>query len=305
MKLAMIAAWKMSHEALLEVYPMLKSGSGVKSVLEKAICIVEDNPANRSVGYGSLPNALCELEFDAAYMSGDTLDYGGVIGARNVKNPIKVAIDLSGRKTDRLLCGKGAESYAARKGFEFANMLNDFGRDHWERHRDGSSCNKGHDTVCMAALDNNGSMAVGVSTSGLAMKQPGRVGDSPIIGSGFYCDSRYGGAAATGLGEDIMKGCLSKEIVNGMKNGQSAQAACENATLELYNRLIELGQSPGPISAVALDKNGGFGAATTLKEFAFSVFNEDMEPTLYICHNVNGEIRLSASEADVARYTGD
>lgn len=137
-----------------------------------------------------------------------------------------------------------------------------------------------HDTVCVLALDENGSLIAGTSTSGLFLKEPGRVGDSPIIGSGFYADARYGAAAATGLGEDIMRGCLSYEIVALMRAGVSPQKACEQAVRALSERKVQLGEDAGSISVIALSPCGEYGAATTLPVFPF-VAGKDGETNLY------------------------
>jgi len=129
--------------------------------------------------------------------------------------------------------------------------------------------------VCVLALDEKGNMAAGTSTSGLFMKEAGRVGDSPIVGSGFYCDSRFGAAAATGLGEEIMRGCLSYEIVSLMKKGAKPQVACEQAVRTLVQRKRELGEDDGEISVIALAPTGDYGAATTLAVFPYAAGNND------------------------------
>lgn len=113
-------------------------------------------------------------------------------------------------------------------------------------------------------------MVAGTSTSGLFMKDPGRVGDSPVIGSGFYCDARFGAAAATGLGEDIMRGCLSYEIVSLMRRGASPLDACREALTFLSARKIELGEDAGSISVIAMNAQGETGAATTLEVFPYA-----------------------------------
>ena len=122
----------------------------------------------------------------------------------------------------------------------------------------------------MLALDIAGRMVAGTSTSGLFLQEPGRVGDSPSVGSGFYCDARYGAAAATGLGEDVMRGCLSYEIVSLMRRGAGAQEACEEALRGLVDRKHVLGEEPGSISLIALSSQGDFGASTTLDVFPFA-----------------------------------
>ena len=142
------------------------------------------------------------------------------------------------------------------------------------------SAYQGHDTVCVLALDEHGGMVAGTSTSGLFMKEPGRVGDSPLIGSGFYCDARFGAAAATGLGEDIMRGCLSYEIVSLMRRGASPAEACSTALSGLTERKLSLGEDAGSISLIALNPSGEYGAATTLPVFPFAAGREE-EASLY------------------------
>ena len=140
---------------------------------------------------------------------------------------------------------------------------------------------QGHDTVCVLAVDGDGRMCAGTSTSGLFMKAPGRVGDSPLIGSGFYCDARYGAAAATGLGEDIMRGCLSYEAVSLMRRGAAPMDACRETLRGLTARKEALGEDKGSISLIALSPDGRYGAATTLDLFPFSVGTPDAV-TLYV-----------------------
>ena len=114
-------------------------------------------------------------------------------------------------------------------------------------------------------------MAAGTSTSGLFLKEPGRVGDSPIVGSGFYCDARFGAAAATGLGEDIMRGCLSYEAVSLMRRGASPTEACLEALDGLRKRKLALGEDTPSVSLIALSPEGVYGAATALEIFPYAV----------------------------------
>ena len=108
----------------------------------------------------------------------------------------------------------------------------------------------------MVCLDEMGTVVAGTSTSGLFMKKPGRIGDSPLVGSGFYADSEVGGATATGLGEDLMKGCISYEIVRLMKEGLTPQEACEKAVNDLDASLKKRRQVAGDLSVVALNNKG-------------------------------------------------
>lgn len=140
----------------------------------------------------------------------------------------------------------------------------------------------GHDTVGMACLDMTGKMTAATSTSGLFMKKKGRVGDSPISGSGFYADSKRGAASATGLGEDLMKGCISYEIVRLMGEGMHPQEACETAVNRLDAELKERRGQAGDLSLIAMNPKGEWGVATNIEGFSFAVVTENQEPTVYL-----------------------
>ncbi len=270
---AIIGTWKMCYEGIAGADQLLTHGVGAGGAVVHAIMNVENNPAYTSVGYGGLPNRDGHVFLDAGYMNGSTLRYGGVMSVEGIANPILAAQKLCGRQTNCLLAGRGAEQFAIEAGLTMKDMrtpecMARF-REAVQKEEEPLMAYRGHDTVCVIGLDKTGHMVVGTSTSGLFMKASGRVGDSPIIGSGFYCDARYGGAAATGLGEDIMRGCLSYEIVSLMKHGISAQEACEKALHTLNNHKIAMGEESGSISVIALSPDGQYGAATTLPLFPF------------------------------------
>lgn len=291
MKWAMIATWRMAIEGITEAAEDLKNGGFSGDAIEKAIKKVEDFPYYKSVGFGGLPNENCEVELDAAYMDGDTLSIGAVGGIKDFKNPISIARKLSKERFNCFLVGAGAEEYAHKEGFERVNMLTDRAKKYYAKRRKetiekGLSPYDGHDTVGMIAVDKEGKMVAGTSTSGLFMKRKGRVGDSPISGSGFYCDSEVGGASATGLGEDLMKGCISYEIVRLMKEGMHPQEACDKAVQELNDKLVKRRGKSGDLSLVALNNKGEWGVATNIVGFSFSVVSEDEEPTVYVCNEM-------------------
>ena len=271
---ALIGTWQMCLEGARRGTSLLRDGSPSGEAVEKAIMAVEDEPAYTSVGYGGLPDSSGHVLLDAAFMDGRTLRMGGVISAENIQNPISLARKLCGRETNCLLAGRGAEQAAVSLGLPLRDMRTEVSMERWRKavseRKVKLSAYQGHDTVCVLALDEDGGMAAGTSTSGLFMKDPGRVGDSPIIGSGFYCDARYGAAAATGLGEDIMRGCLSYETVSLMRRGFSPAEACRAALGALAERKESLGEDRGSISLIALSPEGEFGAATTLPVFPFA-----------------------------------
>lgn len=294
MKYAMIATWRMAVEGITSSKEILEKGGTAGDAIENAIKMVEDYPFYKSVGYGGLPNEDCEVELDAAYMDGDTLDIGAVAGIKDYKNPISIARKLSKERFNCFLVGAGAEAYAHKEGFERVNMLTDRAKMHYQKRRKetiekGLSPYDGHDTVGMIALDSEKKMVAGTSTSGLFMKKRGRVGDSPLSGSGFYVDSEVGGASATGLGEDLMKGCISYEIVRLMKKGYHPQEAADKAVEDLNAELKRRRGKAGDLSVVCLNNKGEFGVATNIDGFSFSVMTEDMEPTVYVCKNVDGK----------------
>lgn len=289
MKYAMIATWRMAVEGITSSAELLKNGDSAGDAIENAIKMVEDFPFYKSVGYGGLPNEECEVELDAAYMDGDSLSIGAIAGIKDFKNPISIARRLSKEKVNCFLQGLGAEAFAHKNGFERVNMLTDRAKLHYEKKRreiakEGLSPYDGHDTVGMVALDCNKKMVAGTSTSGLFMKKKGRVGDSPLSGSGFYVDSEVGGATATGLGEDLMKGCISYEIVRLMKEGHHPQEAADMAVERLDKELIRRRGNAGDLSVVALNNKGEFGVATNIEGFSFSVVTDELEPTVYVCN---------------------
>ncbi|MGL5051878.1 MAG: N(4)-(beta-N-acetylglucosaminyl)-L-asparaginase [Fusobacteriaceae bacterium] len=307
-KWGIIATWRMASEGVALGSEMLKNGGKCQDVLEEAVKFVEDYPFYKSVGYGGLPNEECEVELDAAFMDGKTLSIGAVASIKDFKNPISIARKLSSNKYNIFLVGAGAESYAHKNGFIRQNMLTERAKKTWElRIKEIQEKNlspyDGHDTVCMIALDKDEDMAVATSTSGLFMKKKGRVGDSPVSGSGFYVDNEIGGAAATGLGEDIMKGCLSYEVVQRMKKGEHPMEAAQKAIDEFSETLRKRRGTAGEMSIVAMNNKGEWGIGTNV-EFTFCVGTEIEKPQVYISTpQENGEIKIEmASEEYMKAY---
>lgn len=305
-KWGMIATWRMASEGVTLGSKMLKNGGKCQDALEEAVKFVEDYPFYKSVGYGGLPNEECEVELDAAFMDGKTLSIGAVASIKDFKNPISIARKLSADRYNIFLVGAGAESYAHKNGFVRQNMLTERAKKTWElRVKEIQEKNlspyDGHDTVCMIALDKDEDMAVATSTSGLFMKKKGRVGDSPVSGSGFYVDNEIGGAAATGLGEDIMKGCLSYEVVQRMKKGEHPMEAAQKAVDEFSETLRKRRGKAGEISIVAMNNKGEWGIGTNV-EFTFCVGTETEKPQVYISTpQENGEIKIEVASEEYMR----
>ena len=287
----MLATWRMALEGITAGANLLQQGKGAGDAIETAIRAVEDFPFYKSVGYGGLPNEDMEVELDSAYMDGDTLDIGAVGAIKDYANPISIARRLSYEKVNNVLVGAGAEKFAHQEGFERKNMLTDRAKIHYRRRVEENQKLKieqeikpyiGHDTVGMVCLDQQGKMTAATSTSGLFMKRAGRVGDSPICGSGFYVDSQVGGASATGLGEDLMKGCISYEIVRLMEEGLHPQQACERAVQRLDAKLKARRGKAGDLSLIAMNCKGEWGVATNIEGFSFAVVTQTQEPIVYL-----------------------
>ena len=296
-----IATWRMAKEGIELADEMLKKGETSGKAIETAIKAVEDFPYYKSVGYGGLPNEEQIVELDAGYMDGDTMSVGALGAIKDFANPISIAKKLSEEKVNNVLVGAGAEKYAREMLFEEMEMLTDRAKAFYRKRKKEMDQElkpyDGHDTVGMVCLDTSGTVTAATSTSGLFMKRSGRVGDSPIVGSGFYADSEVGGATATGLGEDLMKGCISYEIVRLMKEGMSPQEACEKAVTDLDRRLREKRGEAGDLSVVAMNCKGEFGCATNIGGFSFSVAAEGLDPVVYLVTREE-DGRCSFKEAD-------
>ena len=209
---------------------------------------------------------------------------------------MRKAIELSKENYNNILAGLGAEAYADQNGFERYNMLTERAKEKYfaklkeDKAKlsayDGSDYDSA-DTVCVCALDNSKNISVGTSTSGLFMKHAGRVGDSPLVGSGFYADSDYGAAAATGMGEDLMRQVISYEVVRNMKDGLDVQEAC-NKAMEEIDKKLKAKREISDLSIIAIDKFGNMGAATNIKEFSFVYASENESPTIYLAKNIGG-----------------
>lgn len=305
-KFVMIATWCMSLDSMKSNYDALKSGkSGINEILVDSVKQVEDYPYYKSVGYGGLPNRQGNMQLDASFMEGNTMKIGAVAAVEGFANPIEMAYRLKDSEFNSFLVGTGAREYGLKNNFQMKNMLTEralhlYNKRNQEIEKLNLSPYSGHDTVCMLGMDIKGSISVATSTSGLFMKESGRVGDSPISGSGFYANSSYGACAATGLGEDIMKTCISYDVVMKLKSGMLPEQAAWTAVKEAKAELIEKYGKCGDISIVCCDADGNYGVATTIDEFSYVVMDANMKPQVRLVTK-DGEHR-KADEKWLANY---
>lgn len=281
MSWSVISTWKMSLEGNRKAGRILESHGTAGDAVLLGVQDVEDNPAFHSVGYSGLPDAGGYVTLDAGYMDGDTLEFGAVGCLEGYRSPAAIARSLIHYPYNNFLVGEGAAAYAGNHGFERRDNLTKDSAERYLRERNLNqthSSYKGHDTVCFLARDEKGTIVSCTSTSGLYLKEHGRVGDTPLPGCGYYADSTIGAAAATGVGEEIMKGALSRAVVDLMAQGMHVQEAADKALADLKERL---GENIRPISLIAMDKDGNTGVSTTLA-FPFCVAKEGGDTELYL-----------------------
>jgi N4-(beta-N-acetylglucosaminyl)-L-asparaginase len=280
---------------------ILKSGGDTLDAVIEAVSIVEDDPTDDSVGYGGLPNEECVVELDASVMHGPTRRAGSVASVQRIKNVARLAKTVMERTNHVMIVGDGARRFAVAEGFEEMNLLTEHSRKIWLAWKARTSFNWRpgtdspewkehvaalfhHDPVEMAyaeqvishpptgtinclAVNEKGEMSGTTSTSGLAWKIPGRVGDSPVIGAGLFVDGDVGGAGSTGKGEENIKISGGHTIVEMMRKGMKPTDAC----LEALGRIVRnynndkkrLGTFQ--IKFYALNKDGEYGAAALWK----------------------------------------
>jgi isoaspartyl peptidase/L-asparaginase-like protein (Ntn-hydrolase superfamily) len=268
---AAIATWPFGKHATAKSGAVLLAGGSPLDAVEAGIRLVELDPNEHSVGYGGLPNTEGIVQLDAAIMDGKTHDAGAVAALRGFRTPISVARRVMEKSRHVFLVGEGARRFALAHGFVEEPTLTDESKRAWLDWRAKQNGNgEGHDTIGLVALDANGNLATGCSTSGVGFKEYGRVGDSPIIGSGLYVDNEVGGAAATGLGEEIMKFCLSFLVVEQMRQGRSPDEACREAILRMIRKDAKYRNIAAAV--VALDKQGRFGGYSTTRGFGYGLW---------------------------------
>jgi isoaspartyl peptidase/L-asparaginase-like protein (Ntn-hydrolase superfamily) len=268
---AVVSTWRFGLSANAEAWRVLESGGTALDAVVAGVAVAERDPDVKSVGFGGYPNAEGVVEVDAAVMDGRTLGYGAVAGLRGVVHPTAVARCVMEHSPHVMLVGAGASAFAKTRGFPEETLLTDRARDAWEAWKAGRSGRPtdAHDTIGALALDASGDLAAACTTSGQAFKLPGRVGDSPLIGSGLYADNEVGAAAATGQGEEIVRVCGSFLIVELMRAGRTPQAACEAAVQRLINRVPT--SRAFQMAFIALDRQGNCGGAAARGDFVYAV----------------------------------
>lgn len=228
----------------------------------EGVAVEEANLENTTVGIGATPDREGSVTLDACVMSSQG-DCGAVLAVENIVHVAALARKVMEDTPHVILAGKGAEAFGHAAGFPKENLLTETAKNKWEAWKTSSEYKpiiniENHDTIGMLAIDIHGDIAGVCTTSGLGYKMKGRVGDSPIIGSGLFIDNEVGGAVATGLGEEVLKTVGSFLIVELMRQGKSPQKACEEA----IDRIVKKGDryNDFQIAYIAMNKAGETGS---------------------------------------------
>jgi N4-(beta-N-acetylglucosaminyl)-L-asparaginase len=255
---AVIATWEFAKKANADAWEILGKGGSALDAVEKGVNNAELDPDNNSVGFAGLPNEDGETTNDAMIMWGPKHAAGAVGCLKRIKRPISVARLVLEKTKHTFLVGDDATKFALKFGFKEEALGTEKSKKAWEdwrkdpKHKDFWN----HDTIGMVAVDKDGNICAGCSTSGLSWKIAGRVGDSPIVGSGAYCDNEVGAAAATGVGDVMMRFCPAFHAVELMRAGKTPAQACAEALKRIEAKGYKVGGA-----LVAISKKGDFGAA--------------------------------------------
>ncbi len=265
-----------ANEAAWEI--LIKNGKALDAV-EAGVKIPEGDPTERSVGYGGRPDRDGRVTLDACIMD-ENANIGSVACLEFIKHPISVARAVMEKTPHVMLVGDGAFQFALSQGFKKENLLVEASEKEWQDWLKSSNYKpivniENHDTIGMIALDANGDLSGACTTSGMAYKMHGRVGDSPIIGAGLYVDNEIGAATATGHGEEVIRIAGCHLVVELMRQGKSPEDACKEAVGRVVNLTAKRKKNLKDIQVgfIALNKKGEYGSYCVQSGFNYAVYD--------------------------------
>ncbi|OZV71100.1 isoaspartyl peptidase/L-asparaginase family protein [Winogradskyella aurantia] len=282
-----IATWGVK-DATSKAMEVLQAGGNALDAVEQGCRIEEANEKGQSVGKGGLPDRDGNVTLDACIMDKHG-NCGAVVYLKNITHAVSVARKVMEDTPHVMLAGEGALQFAISQGFEPEELLTEASKSAWEKWKVEAKYKpiiniENHDTIGMLAIDKNGDISGACTTSGLAYKMAGRVGDSPIIGSGLFVDNEIGAAVATGLGEEVVKTVGSFLVVELMRQGKSPQEACEEA----IHRIVKKPNSnykDFQVGYIAVNKKGETGSYSIHQWFSMTKFqdgvNEQIQSDFY------------------------
>lgn len=272
-----LSTWNFGLKANEAAWEVLSKNGKALDAVEAGVKIPEGDPTERSVGYGGRPDRDGRVTLDACIMD-ENANIGSVACLEFIKHPISVARAVMEKTPHVMLVGDGALQFALSQGFIKENLLVEESAREWKEWLKTNNYKpivniENHDTIGMIALDSNGDLSGACTTSGMAYKMHGRVGDSPIIGAGLYVDNEIGAATATGHGEEVIRISGCHLVVELMRQGKSPEAACKEAV----NRVVKLTANRKKnlkdiqVGFIALNKKGEFGSYCVQSGFSYAV----------------------------------
>ncbi len=277
-----LSTWDFGLEANKAALEMLNKTKNPVDAVEAGVRVPEADPSNSSVGYGGLPDRDGRVTLDACIMDFNG-NAGSVCSLEHIMHPISVARKVMEKTPHVMLVGEGALQFALEQGFKKENLLTEESKKKWEEWKKTSKYApviniENHDTIGMIAVDADKRFSGACTTSGLAYKMHGRVGDSPIIGSGLYVDNEIGAATGTGLGEKVLTQCSAFLIVELMRQGYSPQRACETAIARLVRKNKDY--KDFQVAFIAINKKGQIGAYSIQPGFTFAITTSSVHKTV-------------------------
>ena len=274
-----ISTWRHGIEANQAAWEVLKTGGSALDAVEKGVMVTESNPENSSVGLGGRPDREGVVTLDACIMNHEN-ECGAVAFLQNIENPISVARKVMEDTQHVMLAGEGALQFAIEKGFKETNLLTEKSKEAWLKWLEESKYEpiiniENHDTIGLLAMDEAGNLSGACTTSGMAYKLHGRVGDSPIIGAGLFVDNEIGAACATGMGEAVIRIAGSAIVVELMRQGKSPQQACKEAVERIVKKHKNIENLQ--VGFIALNRNGEHGGYSVYNGFDYALRDKKEE----------------------------
>jgi len=272
-KPVVISTWRYGLKANKVAWDILSGRGPALDAVEAGVRLAEGDPDARTIGYGGYPDRDGNVTLDACIMNQDD-QCGSVAFLQHIMHPVSVARKVLEETPHVMLVGRGALEFALDMNFEKENLLTEQSRKDWEEWKKKSNYEpeiniENHDTIGMLALDDSGNLSGACTTSGAAYKMHGRVGDSPLIGSGLFVDNEVGAAAATGLGEEIIRVAGSHLVVENMRHGDDPETACRKAVDRIISKNDTL--EGKQVAFIALNKQGEYGGYAIHQGFDYAV----------------------------------
>ena len=283
-KPVVLSTWDFGVGANVEAWKILSSGGRSLDAVEAGARVPEGDPTESSVGLGGLPDRDGRVTLDACIMD-EFANCGAVACLEHIVHPISVARKVMEKTPHVFLVGEGALQFALANGFEKENLLTAQSEKAWKEWLKTAEYKpvaniENHDTIGIVALDQKQNLSGACTTSGMAYKMHGRVGDSPIIGAALFVDNEIGAATSTGVGEEVIRIVGSHLVVELMRQGNSPQKACETAVARIVkNQPIKSKEIQ--VGFLALNKNGEYGAYALQKGFTYAVHSNEIKNKLF------------------------